>query len=182
MGRCLIQGRAYERARRVNGGVAGTSKNSREMRSHKMKIIIRLTGIITAVLVVSLLVSCAPRFQKVGPVPEGKALVYIYRPMKFFHGGLDYVIYANGFKAGVLYNGGYIPFRTKPGRIQFSARTEVTSYVTLDVERGGSYYIRCVVHRGILKGRPHLTLVEKSVGEREIRKCKLKKQRQETGL
>lgn len=112
----------------------------------------------------------ASHFQK-AETPEGKGLVYIYRPEKFFYSGLEYPVNANGFKIDTLENGGYITYIAKPGRIQFSARNEITSYVTLDVEPGKTYYIRGTTRPGSLIRRPLLQLVSPETGENEIAAC-----------
>lgn len=140
-----------------------------------------LTGISILLACLCLTCCCGPRFQ-IAEAPNDNGIVYIYRPKKYFHGGLDYTVNANGFKIDTLHNGCYLPYIAKPGRIQISSRTEITSYVTLDIEAGETYYIKTSVRPGNMVGRPHLQLVSKEVGKKEIIACRLKKKKKDSGL
>lgn len=124
-----------------------------------------------------LLPSCAPTlgpaFQKTEKISDNVGLVYIYRPSKFIGGGVSYDVRANGVVVTTLYNGGYYPYLAKPGEIEFSAKTESTSAVTIDIKAGQTYYIKGTVGIGIIVGRPHLMIVPAEVGEKEIVECKL---------
>jgi hypothetical protein len=118
--------------------------------------------------------SCStPHFQK-AEVPEDMGLVYFYRPKKSFSPDLNYVIRVNGFEINTLLNGGYFTFIAKPGRIQFSARNEITSYLTLDVKPGKVYYIKGTTRPGSLIARPHLQLISSEAAENEIVLCRPK--------
>jgi hypothetical protein len=133
------------------------------------------TGTLIVLSLVYLISGCAPRFQMVEKV-EDKALIYVYRPVKYFQGGLNYTVNANGFKVDTLFNGGYFSYIAKPGRIQFSIRSEITTYLTLDVEPGQTYFIRGFTQPGSLVPRPHLRLVPPELGKREIALCRKKGQ------
>jgi hypothetical protein len=99
-------------------------------------------------------------------------LVYFYQPKKYFNGGLEYTVNANGFKIDRLLNGRYFAYITKPGRIQFSARNEITSYLTIDIEPGQTYYIKGSTRPGSLIKRPCLQLISPVEGENEIALCR----------
>ena len=111
-----------------------------------------------------------PHFQK-AEVPDDMGLVYFYRPQKSFSPDLNYTIRVNGFEIHTLLNGGYFTYIAKPGRIQFSARNEITSYLTLDVEPGQIYYIKGTTRPGSLIARPHLQLMSSEAAENEIELC-----------
>ena len=72
-----------------------------------------------------------------------------------------------------LYNGGYYLYFPKPGEVEFWAKTESKSSVTLDIKPSQTYYIKGTVGVGLLVGRPHLMVVAPDVAEQEITKCKL---------
>jgi len=134
--------------------------------------------VILSVLLVSILAlsSCAtlgPAYQKVEKIPKDMGLVYIYRPRHFGGGGLTYDVKVGEDVIVSLYNGGYYPYFAKPGATEFWAKTETKSSVSLVVKPGRTYYIRGTVGFGLLIGRPHLEIVPPSVGEKEIRDCKL---------
>lgn len=141
------------------------------------KISFTLLFLIVFLAGISLLSSCAPTlgpaFQKTDKIPEGVGLVYIYRPGKGIGGGVSPDIRANGVVITTLYNGGYYPYFAKPGEIEFSAKTESTSSVTLDIKAGQVYYIKGSIGIGFFVGRPHLTVEPSEVGEKKIAACKL---------
>lgn len=142
-----------------------------------MKKGLRKVYLILMFLIVALMLSsCAslgPKFQKVETLQKNKGLVYIYRPKKFVGGGVSYTVAADQTPVTKLYNGGYYPYFSNPGEIEFWAKTEAKSSVTLDVKPGKTYYIRGTVTVGALVGRPHLMIVEPSIGEVEIKECNL---------
>jgi hypothetical protein len=139
--------------------------------------------VLTVFLLGIFLLRCAPLgpiFQKIDTIPDNSGLVYIYRPSKGFGSGLSYEVKANGIPITILYNGGYYPYITEPGEIEFLAQTESKSAVTIDVKAAQTYYIRGTVRLGIVVGRPRLIVVSPEVGEQEIAKCKLIQERKKT--
>lgn len=129
------------------------------------------TGISIVLFCLFLTCCSTPQFQKT-QVPDDMGLVYFYRPKKSFNRDLDYTIKANGFKINTLLNGAYFTYIAKPGRVQFSARNETTSYLTLDVEPGQTYYIKGSTRPGCLIARPHLQLISPDLGRNEIVLCR----------
>jgi len=142
------------------------------MKSKSFVLILILTSLLVGLL---LFPGCAsgPKFTKIQAIPDSMGLVYIYRPGKLIGGAVSYQVNANGTSITRLGSGGYFPYFAKPGEIEFSAKTESTSSITLDVKSGQTYYIKGTVGIGILVGRPHLVLVPADLGEKEIVECKL---------
>jgi len=142
-----------------------------------------MTKFITKLLTISLLLagmlvlsSCAglgPVYQKVEMVPDNVGLVYIYRPSSFVGGGVSYDVKVGEIPITTLYNGGYYPYFSKTGEVEFWAKTESKSSVTLDIKAGQTYYIKGTVGVGFIVGRPHLMVISSEVGEKEIIECKL---------
>ncbi len=64
-------------------------------------------------------------------------------------------------------------YYAKPGEIEFTAKTESASSVTLDVKADQTHYIKGTVGIGLFVARPHLVVVPPEVGEKEIAGCKL---------
>lgn len=127
---------------------------------------------VSIVLFCLFLTSCStPQFQK-AQVPGDMGLVYFYRPKKSFNRDLNFTIKANGFKINRLSNGVYFTYIARPGRIQFSTRNEITSYLTIDIEPGQTYYIKGFSRPGCLIARPHLQLISPDLGENEIVLCR----------
>lgn len=138
----------------------------------------RRIGVSTAALLVGILlvsgcVALGPVYQKAETIPEGMGLVYIYRPSSFFGGGVVYDVKVGETVVTTLQSGGYYPYLVKPGEVEFWAKTESRSAVTLDVRTGEVYYVKGTVGVGFFVGRPHLTVVPATIAEEEIAQCKL---------
>jgi len=136
-----------------------------------------------SLLLVALLSGCAslgPVYQKVETVPADRGLVYIYRPSSFVGGGVSYDVKVGETPVTTLYNGGYYPYLSAPGEVEFWAKTESRSAVTLDVKAGETYFLKGTVGVGLLVGRPHLTVVPNETGAGEIAGCKLIPEKQMT--
>ena len=129
--------------------------------------------LITGVLWGSGCATLGPVYTKVDKVPEDTGLVYIYRPSSFIGGGVAYDVKVGETVVTTLHSGGYYPYFSKPGEVEFWAKTESRSAVTVDVKTGKVYYLKGTVGVGFFVGRPHLMVVPEDVGEKEISECKL---------
>ncbi|MFO1394000.1 MAG: DUF2846 domain-containing protein [Steroidobacteraceae bacterium] len=127
-------------------------------------------------LPVLLLAACAatgPRFESEAAPPEGRATVYIYREAGFVGSGVVYTVSANGVEIAALPAGGYFVYHAAPGEVEFSAKTEAKTSVTIDAKAGEAYYIKGTIGVGFFVGHPHLTVVPNDVGAKEIAQCNL---------
>lgn len=141
------------------------------MKLNAPKLTVALTLLMLALL--SGCTSLGPIYQKVDTLPEDKGLVYIYRPNSFVGGGVSYDVKVGEKPIMTLYNGGYYPYFSSPGEVEFWAKSESRSAVTIDVETGKTYFLKGTVGVGFLVGRPHLTIVSSETGMSEIKECKL---------
>jgi hypothetical protein len=85
------------------------------------------------------------KFTPVAEIPEGKALVYIYRPGSMVGAAVHYTVNANDTIASKahLRNKSYIVFFAEPGRYTFWAQvTNTRRAIDIDVEAGKTYYIK----------------------------------------
>jgi hypothetical protein len=142
------------------------------MMKHASKLL-GMTAILVALMVLGGCATLGPVYQKMDRIPDGTGLVYLYRPSSFIGGGVSYDIKVGETPIITLYNGGYYPYFSKPGEIEFWAKTESRSAVTLDVKAGQVYYIKGTVGVGFIVGRPHLIVVPSETAENEIAECKL---------
>lgn len=129
-----------------------------------IKILLLFTFILTSNSVYS------QKFSPVEEIPEGKALVYIYRPGSMVGAAVHYTVNANDDKVSEdhLRNKTYLVFFAEPGRYTFWGQvTNTRREVDLDVEAGKTYYIRGDCCKFII---PDLKKAKK-----EIKKCKLSK-------
>lgn len=142
-----------------------------------MKVTVKNVIVIASLLLITLLTGCGaklgPVYQKAEEIPLDSGLVYIYRPSSFVGGGVSYDVKVGDTSITRLYNGGYYPYFSAPGEVEFWAQTETRSAVTLDVKAGETYYIKGTVGVGLLMGRPHLMVVPAEIAINEIVDCKL---------
>lgn len=126
-----------------------------------------------AVLLVTGCAELGPKYTADTQRPTDKATIYVYRQPAFIGAGVNYQVSANGVPISRLPSGGYFAFHAAPGEVEFSAKTEARTSVTVDAKAGEVYYIKGTVGIGVFVGHPHLGIVSKDVGEREIATCKL---------
>ena len=108
------------------------------------------------------------KFKPVEEIPEGKALVYIYRPGSMVGAAVHYTVNANDEKVSEshLKNKSYLVYFADPGRYTFWGQvTNTRREVDLDVEAGKTYYIKGDCCEFILPSSED--------AEKEIAKCKL---------
>lgn len=134
---------------------------------------VRLTTILCALALLAGCATTGPEFEPASAVPPDRALVYVYREAGFVGGGVSYMVRANDVEIATLPAGGYFVYHASPGEIEFSAKTEARTSVTIDAEAGKTYYIKGTVGVGVFVGHPHLVVVPNDVGAKEIAACKL---------
>jgi hypothetical protein len=108
-----------------------------------------MKSIIKTLVLFKLTLTCnsvfSQKFNPVNEIPDGKALVYIYRPGSIVGAALSYTVNANDVKVSVarLKNKSYLVYFAEPGRYTFWAQvTNTRRAVDLDVEAGKIYYVR----------------------------------------
>ena len=143
------------------------------MKSTRLAVSVAVIALVATAAVSGCAPTLGPAFKTVEKIPDNAAVVHIYRPGKFAGSAVSYDVKANGAVVTTLYNGGYYPYVARPGEIEFSAKTEATSSVTLDVKAGEIYFIRGTVGIGFFVGRPYLVVVPREEAEKEIVETKL---------
>ena len=141
--------------------------------------ILRFVGF-TAMLCIA---GCAtgPKFAPVDKVPDGKAVIYVYRMFNVGGVASSHRIYANGELVADFANASYYPYIVSPGRITFSSKAESINAIidlansrdnllTIDAVSGQIYYAE--FHIGDTWG-PKLFLVSQEIGSNRIQKCHL---------
>ena len=131
-----------------------------------MKIILKILVLFILVFTCNSVLS--QKFEPVKEIPEGKALVYIYRPGSMVGAAVHYTVNANDKKVSEahLRNKSYLVYFAEPGRYTFWAQvTNTRREADLDVEAGKTYYVRGDCCEFIIPS------FEKA--EKEIVKCKL---------
>ena len=116
-----------------------------------------------------------PLFPSVTQVPDGKAVVYVYKA-KVYGGGL-YRLTANGEAVTQLQKGGYYPYVADPGTVEFAAWKlarvgelipDPLHRLEISVSAGEIRHIK------ITSGfSPQLVEVSPEEARKELKKCKL---------
>ncbi len=130
--------------------------------------------ILSMILLLQACANLGEQYQPVNP-PTDEAIVYFYRPSRFVGGGASFDIKENGNTIVTMYNNGYYPHQTTIGEHTYSVESlENTDSVTLNVEKGESYYISSMLNWGMIVGRPSLAVVSnKERALSEIKECKI---------
>jgi hypothetical protein len=176
------------------GDCLQTRQETDSMKTNTFLLPIALSAILSAVLT-----GCAirqakgPAFSTPATPQPGKALVYFYRPPTEKHGyNRTYSILANGTNLPVMLHGGFYPVDANPGPMRVLSDTGVTwevavtgvaegvqqgtaraAVLNFEVEAGKVYYVKCHPEEHTWYIKPMLYLVSGSVGESEIKPCKL---------
>lgn len=150
--------------------------------------------ILILIIFIFSLFGCEPKFvpvqtfQMVSNIPEGKAVIYFYRPTEEEGTDLRYPIYrikkdGKPVLIAVLYNGGYYPYLTKAGYVRVYAKSAIRRYrdafpsqsIDFTIKPGEARYIR-TYNGGVAMslGMPKsLAEMRPEVGKREISACAL---------
>jgi len=146
---------------------------------HILKILERKGPL--ALIVLSLLImGCAgtplgPAFTELGQVPEGKGLIYIYRPSLPYEFGVTFEVKANDVPVVGIRDGSYYPYVSSLGRVVLSSKRtgEETGSLVLTIRSGEVYYVKLIPVRGVFRFKPVLTLENKATAEGEIAPTRL---------
>ena len=93
---------------------------------------------------------------KLAAAKPGKGQVVFFRPNKFMGGGITWKVRETGAELGTLSSGRYLIIDAEPGAHTYTATTEATDAITIEVEEGDTYYIETAVSMGALIYRPNL--------------------------
>jgi hypothetical protein len=99
----------------------------------------------------------APAVATALPTPApGKSQVVFYRPsgMGF---AIKCTVRENGAMVGRVGAGKYYVIQAEPGLHNFTAKTEKTDTVAVQVEPDETSYVKCGISMGIMVGRPNLS-------------------------
>lgn len=135
-----------------------------------------MTRMAMAAIAASLAVS-APAYAGDGsPVPTtlpappaDMGQVIFWRPGTMVGGAMGCGVNEGTERISALGAGKYFIVNITPGTHSFNARSEARDELTLEVEPGETYYVRCTIRMGIMVGRPNLapSTAEEFNGRRE---------------
>jgi len=137
----------------------------------------RFFGYVVATIVAASAIGCVPqpsgdfRFVESGDVPDGKAVVYLYRPPSVL-GTVDVCnMEINGEMIGALDAARYSQVFVEPGQTRFETTGDFRAFVTVNLEEDKEYFIRqtWLFHQTGL--RPRLENMTRIKAETELATC-----------
>ncbi|MEM7228866.1 MAG: DUF2846 domain-containing protein [Planctomycetota bacterium] len=130
----------------------------------------RIARTMLLLLVACIAVGCSTNRPAYTPVQAGDdAVIYLYRTGNLAGAVTSLPLRVDGQLAGTLKNDMYTYAIVPPGEYLVSSETSSDiSELRVTTERGTAYYVRADVIRGLLSGRPRLTLVVPSAGRIEV--------------
>lgn len=119
----------------------------------------------------------APYFKLIDPLPDGMAMVYVYRPTHDFDDWQSQWVYVNDRKIASLSPSAYTAYTTAPGIVNLKIRGLREAYVRFEVEAGKSYILKSSIKEIATPSTAIdldvLTLMDDKTGLDEIKDCKL---------
>ncbi|MDR3340665.1 MAG: DUF2846 domain-containing protein [Candidatus Symbiothrix sp.] len=104
------------------------------------------------------------------------ALVHIYRPGSMVGMAVSYTLNLDDEKIFRVKNKSKTTIRfTSGGAITLWAKTETKAELSMDIQLGEEYYVRCGVGMGAFVGRPKIEIVDNETGQIEFNKIPVKK-------
>ena len=107
-------------------------------------------------------------------IEKGKGRVFVYRPSSLGF-GVRPKVKIDDKVVGVSQGQGFLYSDQTPGTHVVSTSTEWKRKATVNVVEGQPTFVKCSVYPGVVLAQIAPKQVERSVGEAEIQKCKLKK-------
>lgn len=116
-----------------------------------------------------------PEFSKVSNAPEGKSVLYIYRPWAFTGGGVSFPIVINDKKIyPKLSNQSYLRHPTLPGKKRIHTDTSsIDRILEFKAEPNKIYFISISVKNYLVVFEQVPLLVDEELALQEIEKCKI---------
>lgn len=88
--------------------------------------------------------------------PAGKGLVVFYRPSSMGF-AIKCTVRENGHMVGRVGAGRYYAIVAEPGLHSYTAKSEATDTVNVQVEPDEITYVKCKISMGVMVGRPNLS-------------------------
>ncbi len=92
----------------------------------------------------------------IGEPEAGKGQIVFFRS-----GGMGFAmgcgVNENDVRVSALGAGKYFVIQATPGTHSYTAKSESKDVLTLEVDPGETYYVRCTIKMGIMVGRPNLS-------------------------
>jgi hypothetical protein len=131
------------------------------------------------VVLVAALHGCAPApyFKLIDPLPDGMAMVYVYRPTHDIDHWQSQSVYVNDRRIASLSTLTYTAYTTSPGIMNVKIRGLREAYMRFEVKAGKSYFLKSSINKigsqSTATSIDVLTFMEPEPGLQDIRNCQL---------
>ena len=105
----------------------------------------------------------------VPPPPAGKGQIVFFRPSSFVGMAVYFKIRENEAELGKLSNGAYFVQVTDPGKHTFTAKTENTSKLTLEIDDGETYYVKGGLSMGLIVAEANIAPSDQATFEKALK-------------
>lgn len=89
--------------------------------------------------------------------PEGQGQVIFWRSGSMVGGALGCGVNIGEERISALGTGKYFVLNLAPGTYEFNAKSEAKDNLTLEVDPGETYFVKCTIRMGVMVGRPNLS-------------------------
>src|SRR5689334_15828143 len=88
-----------------------------------------------------------PYVTWMNPIPDGRAMVYVFRPTHGFAAWQSQAVYVNSRQIASLSPSACTAYTTGPGILNVKIRGLREAYLRFEVEEGKSYFLRSSINR-----------------------------------
>lgn len=92
-----------------------------------------------------------------GAPEAGKGQVVFFRPGSLMGAALGCTVHEGDSEVARLGSGKYYVIQTTPGTHSYFTEGEVTDKLTMEVEEGETYFVKCNIGMGVVAGRANLS-------------------------
>jgi hypothetical protein len=103
----------------------------------------------------------------------GMGQVVFFRPGSLMGAALGCTVHEGQPQIARLGSGKYYVVPMAPGKHEFSTRGEATDRLTVEVEEGETYFVRCNIGMGVVAGRANLSPSEEAEFAKKAKGLKL---------
>ena len=103
----------------------------------------------------------------------GMGQVVFYRPGSIMGAALGCTVHEGEPQIARLGSGKYYVVPMAPGKHDFSTRGEAQDHITLEVEDGETYFVKCNIGMGVMSGRANLSPADEATFAKKAKGLKL---------
>ena len=107
----------------------------------------------------------------IGEPPAGKGQIVFFRPIGPGI-AIGCGVHENGAKISGLGFSKYFVLPADPGTHKYMVESEAKDVLTLEVESGETYYVKCSIGMGLIVGRPNLSPSDKAAFDKKSKGLK----------